>query len=59
MESVRAQCLQAGMNDFLTKPLMLPELAERMTRFVKTPTRGGGADAGRQHLQGSAGQLRQ
>jgi hypothetical protein len=47
------------MNDFLTKPLMLPELAERMTRFVKTPTRGGGADAGRQHLQGSAGQLRQ
>jgi len=47
MDSVRAQCLRAGMNDFLTKPLMLPELAERMAALVTSPVgRAGGGVAG-------------
>jgi len=30
MNSVKAQCLECGMDAFLTKPLMLPVLRERL-----------------------------
>lgn len=34
---VREQCKEAGMNDFLTKPLRVNELAETLERWLPTP----------------------
>src|ERR1035438_8284758 len=45
MPADRDRCLQAGMNDYLAKPVELQRLADMLAKWLPAPSAGGSAEA--------------